>query len=150
MKTENKELECNTEMVINAMNLYIQEYIHRDSHMWSQSYKFYFSALVVTLLPNLTEGLGISLPEKLSNHDYIFPIFGMVLSFVFLYVSLGLAKRFLAISATYNRLVTMLPEELRRISIKDMPMKFLNHSVSYVVIILMFLSLLCIEILCLI
>lgn len=135
-----------TPIIIQAMDHYLQEYIHRDTHMWSQNYKFFFSSLIVILLPNLTDYLGIALPETLSAHSWVFPAVGIVLSFVFLYVSLGLARRFTAVSETYNALISLLPDELQRKSIKNMPVKILNKSYAYVMSVLMFISLLAIGI----
>ena len=144
MCKQNQKYDSDTEIIIQAMDHYLQEYIHRDTHMWSQNYKFFFSALIVILLPNLTDYLGISLPEKLATHSWIFPSIGIILSFVFLYVSLGLARRFTSVSETYNYLIKQLPSELQRKSIKDMPIKILNHSSAHVMSILMFISLLAI------
>lgn len=142
MGVQTQKYNNDTAIIIQAMDHYLQEYIHRDNHMWSQNYKFFFSSLIVMLLPNLTERFGISLPEKLTTYDWIFPAVGIILSFVFLYVSLGLARRFNAVSITYNNLIDLLPTELQRTSIKNMPVKILNKSYAYVMSVLMFLSLL--------
>ena len=138
----NKQEQVSTEETLHAMEIYLNEYIHRDTHMWSQTYRFFFAALIVMLLPNLTERVGITIPEKFSLYTKIFPIMGIILSVVFLHVALLLAKRFAAISKTYSNLINQLPEELRRISIKDMPIKLLNYSPNYLLLFSMFLVLL--------
>jgi YbbR domain-containing protein len=90
------------------------------------------------LLPNLTERLGIAIPQFFSSYVWLFPLMGIIIAIVFLYVSLGLAKRFQASSQTYNKIIKLLPEELQRESIKNMPIKILNHTNTYILPILMF------------
>ncbi len=137
--TPNTDIDIN--MFFRAMEVYLQEYTHREKHMWSQNYRFFFSSLIVMLLPNLTDYFSLNIPKFLTEHAYIFPLLGIVMSVVFLYVSLNLGKRFKAISDTYNDLIKKLPEAYKRISIEDMPYKFLNKSNYYPVVALMFLSL---------
>ena len=136
MQQQRNSLEV--QEILSAMEIYLTEYIHRDTHMWSQTYRFFFAALTIMLLPYLTERLGISLPETFQQHPKIFPAVGIVLSVVFLYISLLLAKRFAAISQTYNNLVKLLPTKIRRKSIKDMPIKVLNYSPNYLLSFAMF------------
>lgn len=128
----------NTDSIISLMNIYLQEFIHRDKHMWSQNYRFFFASLTIMLLPNLTERLGIAIPQFFSSYVWLFPLMGIIIAIVFLYVSLGLAKRFQASSQTYNKIIKLLPEELQRESIKNMPIKILNHTNTYILPILMF------------
>jgi len=145
-----KNEKVKTEDILSAMGIYLDEYIHRDTHMWSQTYKFFFSSLVVMLLPYLTERIGIQIPDEFALYTKIFPAAGIVLSFAFLYVSLSLAKRFNAVSQTYNKLINQLPEELRRVSIKDLPCKFLDRSPNNILLTCMFLVLLILGIILLI
>ena len=133
--------ELSNEILLKAMSVYITEFIHRDKHMWNQNYRFFFASLVVMFLPNLTKKLGFEIPGVFSNVNWIFPTLGMVLALVFLYVALGLAKRFKAISKTYCNIIDMLPKSLHRVSIEDMPIKFVNHSHVYVMPIAMFVAL---------
>lgn len=130
--------------IFKAMNIYLTEWIHRDKHMWSQTYKFFFASLVVMLLPNLTNKLGFVIPEILHKHN-IFPILGLCLSVVFFYVSIGHAKRLRAIGKTYDKLIHKLPKDLQRISIWELKeFKLVNYTMGYVVPIAMFLSLIAI------
>lgn len=100
--------------VLQTMEICIQEYIHRDNHMWSQIYKFFLATLLVILLPNLTDFIGITIPDELKDKYWIFPICGILMSFVFLYNSISLIRRFQAVSKTYNKLIRQLPENLQR------------------------------------
>lgn len=141
IKLKKQKAEYNTEVILNALEIYLQEYIHRDNHMWAQKYRLFFSTLVVILLPNLATGIGMDLPELLSSHSYIFPVLGLGLAFIFLYISLALAKRFNSVSKTYNKLILMLPKELQRIKLEDLPIKLLNHPNAYLITAFMFIAL---------
>lgn len=139
--------DIDEDMIIDLLNIYLQEYIHRDNLMWSQTYKFFFASLIIMLLPNLTERLGIIIPEIFSSHKWIFPLAGIALAIIFLYVSLGLAKRFQASSKTYNNLISLLPEKVQRVKLDELPIKILDKTHNYIIIILMFLVLIIIGIL---
>lgn len=138
------------ETLIKVINIYLQEYIHRDNHLWKQNYKFFFASLAVMLLPYLTEQFGITIPEIFNENSWIFPVMGIILAMLFLYVALGLAKRFKAISMTYDRLIRCLPKELQRKSIEDMGVKLLNYTPNYILPCIMFVVLITIAILLLI
>lgn len=114
MNNSNNEYEV--EQKIAALDVYIQEYIHRDNHMWDLGLKFFFASLTVTLLPTLN---SLKIPEFLNRNSFIFPLLGIVLAFIFLYVTLHQLKRFEAISDTYSRIVTSLPDSIKRKSLKD-------------------------------
>ncbi len=133
--------DISNDEIFKAMNIYLTEWIHRDKHMWSQTYKFFFASLVVMFLPNLTNKLGFSIPVSLNKH-YVFPILGLVLSFAFFYVSIGYAKRLRACGKTYNNLIHMLPKKLQRVSIHELQeLKIVNHAMAYVMPTAMFLVL---------
>ena len=131
-----------TEIIIQAMEHYFQEYIHRDNTMWSQNYKFFFSSLAITLLPNLTQNFGLTLPENIASNTRIFPIIGIILAFVFLYVSHESARRFCSVSKTYNELIKLLPENLQRKEISEN-----IFSPTYVISLMMFVSLMIVALL---
>lgn len=150
MKTKEQTKTNDVELTLNAMNVYLQEYIHRDNHMWSQNYRLFFSTLIVILTPNLTTGLGIELPELLKKHSYIFPIVGIFLALIFLYISLSLAKRFNSVSKTYNKLILTLPEDLQRVKLDELPVKMLNYPAAYLITFILFFALIAIAILSLI
>lgn len=147
MNSQRNSENITTEQILETLNVYLQEYIYRDTHMWNQNFRFFFASLVVMFLPNLTEGFGITIPDIFLKNSWVFPTVGVILAIVFLYVSLSLAKRFQAISKTYNKLINMLPEDLRRISIKNLPYKFLNKTHIFLIPILMFTALIVLGIL---
>ena len=116
--------EQEVELILHAMEVYLQEYIHRDTHMWSQNFKFFYASLIVTLLPYLGDRLGITLPVELNRISVVFPIIGIFLAILFMYTSYGLTNRFRAVSDTYMRLAQHeLPKYLQLTSIRDLDKK---------------------------
>jgi hypothetical protein len=133
----------NTDQIIALMDVYLNEWMHRDELLWSQVFRFFYATLIVTVLPNIATFVGITLPEINSK---IFPILGMLMALVFLYVGLGYGMRMGASSLTYEKMINMLGnEELERISIKDrskMKWGYLFASpMSLVLVVTMFVAL---------
>lgn len=67
------------------------------------------------------------------------------MSLVFLFVSMGYTRRLTAIGKTYQKLIDLLPEELKRIKVEELPGKFkklINKRMSVLLCLLMFGSLL--------
>ena len=125
--------------LISLMEIYLSEWCHRDQMLWSQVFRFFYVTVLVTFLPNLVDFLGVRLPSNLPN--IIFPIAGMCLSLVFLYVSLGYTKRLEAASEVYKRLISFLPPHLQRHSLSDKEIrygKFFSQPMSIVLCLLMF------------
>lgn len=138
--------EINIEHVLELMDIYLSEWKHRDELLWKQVFKYFYATLVVLFLPNMASYIGIVLP---GFPKIIFPIAALVLSFVFLYVSIGYAKRLEAIGNTYQNLMSFFPKELRRVSLSDKSIKygsFFKKRMSVVICILMFLGLIVLSI----
>lgn len=131
----------NIETILNAMNIYLTEYIHRDTLMWKQNFTFFISTLIVTLLPYLTEYFGLILPPKLETHQQVFHLIGIIMSLIFWFRSRNLAKRFQAVSLTYNNLINQLPKNLQRIKINQNVSKTRQLLHVYVLPGIMFLAL---------
>ena len=133
--------DIQTDDLINLMNVYLSEWTHRDELLWSQVFRYFYVTVVVIFLPNIAGFLGIILPEKLPN--IIFPIAGLVLALVFLYVSIGYAKRLEAVGKTYQKLICYLPKEIQRYSLLDPEIKlgkFFHRPMSIVLCVLMFVG----------
>ena len=113
--------DLDIENVIELMNLYLSEWEHRNEMLWVQVFKHFYATLTVMFLPNIASFLRIDLPNFPS---IVFPIVALLLSILFLYVSVGYAKRLEASSKTYMRLMKLLPKKLRRISIKSAKIKY--------------------------
>ncbi len=132
--------------LLDLMDIYLSEWKYRDEMLWKQVFKYFYATLVVLFLPNIASFLGINLPEF---PVILFPLAALVLSLVFLYISIGYSKRLEASGNTYQKLINLLPEELRRVSVSDPNIKFgrfFSKRISVVICVLMFLGLLCLSI----
>lgn len=129
------------EQKFKAMNIYLQEYMYRNKHMWNLYLRFFFASLVVMLLPNLTDRFQITIPEIFESNKWIFPAFGIILAIVFLYISICQVKRFKAISKTYNKIGKSLPDYIKREELDGDPNSIINRPNAHITPIIMFLGL---------
>ena len=113
---ESKETKSlNNDQLITLMNVYLSEWEHRDGLLWTQVFRYFYATLIVIALPNIAACIGIELPEINTN---LFPIIGIVMSIVFLYVGLGYAFRLQASGQTYEKIMKLLGNtDYERISI---------------------------------
>ena len=134
--------DFSVEDLLNLMNIYLSEWAHRSEVLWRQVFYYFYATIIVLFLPNLTSFIGISLPDF---PELLFPSVAFFLSFAFLYVSLGLAKRIDASVKTYHKLVDFLPVELRTITIESPEIrygKFFSKRMSVIICFLLFFCLL--------
>ena len=132
-----------TDQLLSLMNLYFSEWTHRDSIMWKQIFTFFFAIFVIVLLPfaNIWDvALVGPLPAVL------FPIVGFVLTLIFLYVSIGYARRLSKIGESYRELIEHLPREYQRNSIYKKEKITRRKQLSYTIPIIMFICLILFEI----
>lgn len=138
--------EITVENVIELMSVYLSEWEHRDELLWKQVFKYFYATLVVLFLPNLASFLGIDLPDF---PKILFPSVALILSLVFLYVSIGYSKRLEASSNTYLKFIKLFPDDLRRVPLDDPSIKFgkfFSKRMSIVICVLMFCGLLLLSI----
>lgn len=112
------ESSMSTENKIALMNVYLSEWSHRDTLLWHEIYTYFYSTLIVILLPNIAKFIGIDLPDL---PRLLFPIVGIILSIVFLYICLGYAKRLQAAGDSYQKIINMLPVKYRRVRVTKLP-----------------------------
>jgi len=140
-------MDNNEELLIELMNVYLEEWKHRDSIMWEQVFRFYMATLVVSVLPY----------TNIINSDGLFSgVFlhcvGIFLSFVFLYVSFAYGIRLIASADTYEKIVSKLSSvKLQRTKLNDLKYpRFVKRIVGkHIVVVLptaMFISLLVVNI----
>ena len=103
---------CINADIIALINVYLEEWKHRDTILWAQAFRFFYATLIVMLLPNLTNYLHIQLPSYVPVKA--FPLMGIIMSIVFFYISYGYALRLIAISDTYTKILDMLDKKFRR------------------------------------
>ncbi|MCD7722843.1 MAG: hypothetical protein LUH82_02670 [Clostridiales bacterium] len=138
-ETSKKETQANTQEIFKAMEIYIQEYIHRDKCLWKQSFTFYYATLIVIFAPYFTN--LFNMPEQFLNKMWLFPAAGVVMALIFLFRAFSLGKRFQAISFTYDKLIKSLPKQLQRESIENKFSGKTRKIKIYLLPFLMFLSL---------
>lgn len=129
-----------TNQIISLMSIYLSEWEHRDNILWSQVFKMFYANLMVIILPNAADFLGISLPTI--NND-VFPIIGMVMAIVFLYIGLGYVYRLKASGLTYAKVMNLLGDTLyQRTSLRSIPNgNIFSSSIAHILVIAMFIVL---------
>ena len=142
--TNNNFLSSDFDTTISLLNVYFMEWSHRDQILWTQTFRFYYAALIVILLPNISVPLQISLPPI---PNLIYRLIGLCISIIFLYVSLGYAIRLHIISKSYRCILDKLPPEYKQKTFDDFKSKGINLAklfkprLGYIVCITLFLSL---------
>ncbi len=112
-----KHQKLNKDQIITLMEIYLSEWQHRDSMLWQQVFKYFYVTLIVIILPNIAEFLKIALPPI---NKKLFPIIGIFMAVMFLYVGIGYALRLKAIGLTYTRMMQLLGnKKYKRISIRN-------------------------------
>lgn len=141
---KNKLLSSKYEATISLLNIYFSEWHHRSQTLWSQTFKFYYAVLIIILLPNLALRFQLNLPRV---PILTFRVVGLLLSFVYLYISLGYAVRLHAVSITYQKIINKLPKSYRRKRVKNIKCKSIRIgkifaiNLSYIICFVLFLSL---------
>ena len=139
-KIDSNQHNLNTDQIISLMDIYLDEWKHRDSLLWSQVFKLFYANLIVIILPHLANYLDISLPPI---NGKLFSIIGILLAFVFLYIALGYAKRLNASSQTYTNVMKLLKSEnAQRIPLDKIKHgKLFKPSIAIVLVYTMFFAL---------
>lgn len=129
--------------IIDLMEIYLDEWKHRDSMFWDQTFKFYFATLVIIVLPQLSWFDSPKfMPQEMLN------AVGFVMSCVFLFVSFMYGSRLRASSKTYHRMIELLGDDrVKRVSVIELSRykivgKIMSVEIAYVMPVLLFISLL--------
>lgn len=132
-----------TEELLHLLDIYLSEWEHRDTLFWKQIFTYFFSSLVVMLLPFLN-AWGLKLPDDIP--DFIFPSIGLIMSVLFYIVSNGYLTRLKAVSVPYQALIEKLPLEYQRKKVDLLNPgvwgKILNWKMGILICTFMFLALL--------
>ncbi len=116
-KTEEVYSVETTEELLHLIEIYLSEWEHRDALFWKQIFTYFFSTLVVMLLPFMNVW-GLHLPESIPN--FIFPSIGIIMSVLFFIVSNGYIARLKAVSGPYQALIEKLPPQYQRKKINQL------------------------------
>lgn len=104
-----------TEDIVALYAIYQAEWEHRDSLIWSQTFRIFFAALFITLLPYLENYFSLDLPFP----SLFFVLASLILTLYFLVLSLAYAERLAAVGATIQKLQGMLDYRLRRVPVGE-------------------------------
>lgn len=109
--------EFTPDSLVALMDVYLSEWEHRDTLFWTQVFRYFYATLVTIFLPNMAAKIGVDLPNFPA---VLFPVTGMGLALLFLIVSKGYSLRLRASGDSYQALIEMLPEEMRRVPLRDL------------------------------
>lgn len=130
--TEKYHFQTNTydtKDLLNLMEIYLSEWCHRDEFLWLQVFRYFYVTILVIFLPYIADYLKIDLPPFIDIT--FFPVAGIILSLVFLYLSLGYTKRLEAVSKTYQTVINCLPVFLQRKKVSELKHgKIFNHRLA--------------------
>lgn len=134
--------EEKTAHLLQLISIYLSEWDHRATALWNQVFKYFYATLIVLFLPNLAGYLKINPPNNFPNALY--PFAALILSIVFLYISIGCAKRAKDAGDKYKNLLKLLPKELRHFPASEPTpkwKKYFYERMSFVICWLMFIVL---------
>ena len=115
--------------VLSLMDIYLSEWRQREDDFFKLVFKYFYVDILILFLPNISSYIGINLPKIPA---VIFPCVSLALSLFFMYASIGNHKRIEASAKTYQKLINLLPEDLRRVSIFSTEIKYGRFFPGYV------------------
>ena len=115
--------------VLSLMDIYLSEWCHREEVFFKLVFKYFYVDIIVLFLPNISSYVGVVLPKIPA---IIFPSVSLALSLFFLYASIGDHKRIEASAKTYQKLIDLLPDNLRRVSIMSSEIKHGRFFCGYI------------------
>lgn len=118
--------------IIQLYTAYEKEWEYRDSSFWNIYFKILFMEVTINLVPFIYKEYCADIIPLV-----IFPIVGLVLNFVFLYVLLSANSRYVAVGKSLKRINDLLDEQYRREEVKGIFSKRLLYFVIYTTFILM-------------
>lgn len=104
------------DQIIELLGIYMEEWRYRNSLFWHQLFLLYTSALVVFVLPYMEAPFKFDFTGTHIS-KVVFTAVGMILSFLFVYISLGNAFRAQSSRETYMSVALRLPENMRPVQI---------------------------------
>ena len=126
--------------ILSLMDIYLSEWRQREDDFFKLVFKYFYVDILILFLPNISVYVGINLSKIPA---VIFPCVSLVLSLFFMYASIGDHKRIEASAKTYQNLINLLPENLRRVSIFSAEIKHGKFFPGYINLIIscgMFIS----------
>lgn len=113
--------------IIQLYAAYEKEWEYRDGSFWNIYFKILFMEITINLVPFMYKEYCENVVPLI-----IFPIVGIILNFVFLYVLLAINSRHLAIGKALKRINDLLDEQYQREVIQGILNRRLLNFVIYV------------------
>lgn len=114
------EPELSISDLLHLMDIYEREWEYRNSRFVHQLYSMYYIALIIIVFPKITNYAKINLPKMPS---ILFPIIGLGFSIFSLIMAQSFRLRTDASGQTYKKMMQLLPEKYRRLSIDNVSQK---------------------------
>ena len=104
------------ENFLNLMEIYRAEWQYRYENLWSIAFRLFYANMLILFLPQLSVALGVDLS---GFPTVLFPLAASVLSWIFLYITMGALRKAEASAVTYAQLIELLPPNMRRVSVEN-------------------------------
>lgn len=113
--------------IIYLYSVYLEEWKYRDNKFWQLWLKMIYVSVIVNVIPFLYERFFKGLIPLI-----FFPILGIVVQFIFLYMLVAMHKRYIAIGNTLKRINDMFKKKYRREIVTGLFGKRMLYFVIYV------------------
>lgn len=131
-----------SEQLLTLLSIYLEEFNQRNIMLWKQIFTHYFAILIVMILPYMSY-FGIDFGNAIPK--WMFQVIGLILSILFLIVSLGYSFRLACVSSIYNELIQRLEPNCRRKKLSQVCpkalKKILSCNMTILICVVMFLTL---------
>ncbi|MBD5499191.1 MAG: hypothetical protein HDR11_15815 [Lachnospiraceae bacterium] len=106
----------NHDQLIALINIYEEDWKHRDLLLWSHVYRFFYISVLTMLIPQLSSYFSLNLGNV---PRIIFPVTGTLLSLLSIYVSYSMGMRLKASDKSRRKLYALLPDEYHKVTLKE-------------------------------
>ena len=105
----------NYDQIISLLDVYFNEWAHRDNSIWNHVFKYFIATLIIMIMPNIANGIGLDMDIP----PLLFRFVGLGIAIFAFYAGMAYALRLDASSQTYRNILNKLPEDYRRVTLKD-------------------------------
>ena len=109
-----------TENRLALMEIYRNEWMHRDDAFITMFWRFITISLVITFLPNLVSRVGVSHEAINVLPHWVFSTCGIITALFGMYLTVGEARRIEAIDESYKRVMETLPKQVQMIKLDNL------------------------------
>ena len=131
-----------SEHLLALLSIYLEEFNQRNIMLWKQVFIHYFAIIIVMILPYMSY-FGIDFGNTIPK--WIFPAIGLILSPIFLIVSLGYSVRLACASSIYRELIQKLEPGYKEKGLDEVCPRFatkiLGCNMTTLICVVMFITL---------